>query len=118
MGNVDDVGKRAAVNDPSFVTASIAIDFAFNIAKKMYEDGIKKKGLAKQLGVSSAYITKLLNGITNMTIETMVKVADAVGFNLIVKLEPKYSVKDLKNYESIRKSPHICGATSPALLFL
>ena len=44
---------------------------------------------AAKLEASPAYVTKLLRGGTNFTLESMVKVSDAINCELEVKLVPK-----------------------------
>ena len=45
----------------------------------MVEKNITKTDLAKKIGVSKAYITKVLRGEANFTVETMVKFSMALG---------------------------------------
>ena len=45
----------------------------------MQENKISRVELAKRLGSSPAYITKVLRGDINFTVETMVRLAKAVG---------------------------------------
>jgi len=42
--------------------------------------------IAKKIGSSAAYITKIFRGDSNMTIETMVKLARATGGQLEIKV--------------------------------
>lgn len=89
-------------NDPSYIAADIALDLAINISTKMKELGLTRKKLAEKLNVSSAYITKLLSGNTNMTLNTMIKVADSLGYKLNVKLESKSKISfNQSNYVNV-----------------
>ena len=45
----------------------------------MVEKNITKTDLAKKIGFSKAYITKVLRGEENFTVETMVKFSMALG---------------------------------------
>ena len=88
---------------------SISIDVAIQFYKQMKKLGINKKELAKRLGVSKSYVTQLLNGKSNMTIETLIKVAEALNLNLQIKLVPKKldseaNVQSVKNQVKKAKS--------------
>jgi plasmid maintenance system antidote protein VapI len=50
---------------------------------------INRTELARRLGVSPAYITKLFRGNANFTIESMVRLARAVGARLHLHLAPE-----------------------------
>ncbi|NWE68975.1 XRE family transcriptional regulator [Pseudomonas gingeri] len=55
------------------------LEFVGGITRLMRIKGINNATLAERLESSAAYVTKALRGDTNFTIETMVKVADAMG---------------------------------------
>jgi transcriptional regulator with XRE-family HTH domain len=50
---------------------------------------VSRAELARRLGVSPAYITKLFRGNGNYTVETMVRLARAVGASLHLHLAPE-----------------------------
>ena len=54
------------------------------IIKLMDEQGVTKAELARRLGRSRPYVTKLLNGSTNMTIRTIADVLFHLGCRLEV----------------------------------
>lgn len=56
----------------------LSIQFAKNIEKLRKKRGLKKKELADKVGVSQAYITKVMQGEANYTLETMAKFAHAL----------------------------------------
>jgi len=67
-------------NDPDFITSGIVIEVLDNLYKRMEEKGINKAELAKRLGKSKAYVTKLLQGdYNNLTIKTLVELALAIN---------------------------------------
>ncbi len=68
---------------------SIAFDISVQIYRQMRKLGINKKELAEKLNVSKAYVTQLLKGKSNMTIETMVKIAEALNMTPKIELIPK-----------------------------
>jgi transcriptional regulator with XRE-family HTH domain len=56
----------------------LSIQFAKNIEHLRKQRGLKKKELAQKVGVSQAYITKVMQGEANYTLETMAKFAHAL----------------------------------------
>ena len=54
------------------------------IIRLMDEKGVSKAELARRLGRSRPYVTKLLNGSTNMTIRTIADVLFHLGYRLEV----------------------------------
>ena len=96
-------------NTIEYKIESIAFDIAVQLYKQMEKLGINKKELAEKLGVSKSYITQLLKGKSNMTIETLIKVAEALNLNLQIKLVPKKldseaNVQSVKNQVKKAKS--------------
>lgn len=54
-------------------------DFIEDVWRLMEEQKISRAELARRLGTSRAYVTKLLGGNANFTLQTMAKVAMALG---------------------------------------
>ena len=57
----------------------LLLDVADRIIEEMDRSDISRVELAKRLGVSPAYITKILRGHANLTIESLAKIAFALG---------------------------------------
>lgn len=53
-------------------------DYVLDICRLMEEKKVSKAELARRLGTSRAYVTKLLGGNANFTLATMTKVAMAL----------------------------------------
>ncbi len=67
-----------------------------NIARRMAasledNEAMNQKKLAEQVGVSAQYISKVLKGEENLTLETIAKLSEALGTELIAFPEYKYS---------------------------
>lgn len=60
------------------------IDFTEEIVRLMDETGMNRADLARRIGSSQPYITKLLGGNANFTITTMTKLARA--FDKVVRI--------------------------------
>ncbi len=65
---------------------SAKLDFAMKLEKQMKLAGLSYANLAKKIGTSAAYISKVFRGDTNMTIETMVKLSRASGARLNIEI--------------------------------
>ncbi|MDQ7824985.1 MAG: helix-turn-helix transcriptional regulator [Candidatus Eremiobacteraeota bacterium] len=59
------------------------------ICSLMKDKSISRAELARRLGSSRAYITKLLNGSANLTLETLVKIASSLDSELEILLLPE-----------------------------
>lgn len=77
--------EEAEKHDDYWISALI-LDFTENLHRLMKKKNIKKSELAKQLGTSAAYITKVLRGDANFTLKTMFRLAKAVGGNLQLRV--------------------------------
>lgn len=73
---VKDLEKKKLWLDKS---EKIAADVVYLLKKK----GIKKQNLAERIGVSRQYVNKIVKGKQNLTLETISKLEDALGENLI-----------------------------------
>lgn len=70
---------QEAQKDPSYWTAKVTHSFAISLNNMMVKKNVTKTDLAKKVGVSKAYITKVLRGEANFTVETMVKFSMTLG---------------------------------------
>ena len=61
--------------------------FTFEISKRMEIQNLRHQDLAERLDVSRSYVTQLLSGKSNFTLETMVKVAKEVGCKLTIQFD-------------------------------
>lgn len=73
-----DVYREAERHDDYWV-AGLVHDFTEALSRRMEEQGLSRAELARRLGTSQAYVTKVLRGNVNFTLATLVKLARAVG---------------------------------------
>ena len=66
-------------DDVEFLTEEMAFDCVNEVRRVMGEEGVSQAGLARRIGKSSAYVSKLLNYNPNMTLRSLVVIADALG---------------------------------------
>lgn len=69
-------------------------DFMISVHSIMTKEKISKSELSENIGCSAAYITKILKGDANFTIETMVKISKALNTKLCIHLsDPHESIQ-------------------------
>jgi transcriptional regulator with XRE-family HTH domain len=67
-------------------------EFAEDIWRLMEEQKVSRAELARRLGTSRAYVTKLLGGNANFTLQTMTKVAMALGSTIHVHVADQKAI--------------------------
>lgn len=75
----------------SYWVEKAKLDYALELDKFRRVSGLSGKTLAEKLGTSAAYISRVFRGDTNLTIESMVKLARATGAKVEIKLTPELS---------------------------
>lgn len=84
--NFKDLISKAKQRDSCWVAKAIQ-DFTEDLFRLMEERGVNKVELARRVAASPAYITRVLRGNTNLTLETMVRLTQAVEGKLCVHIE-------------------------------
>lgn len=78
-----------AESSPDYWREAAVIQFTEGLCRRMEEKKISKAELARRMGTSRAYVTRLLGGEANFTLGTMVKLALAVDGSLQVRIAEK-----------------------------
>ena len=114
-GNTVESFIRKAQSSDSYVAEKLKIEFSLALESRRREVGLSYADLARLIGSSPAYITKIFRGDTNMTIETMVKLARATGGSLDLKIvdvprktvvrKAKVSSRSIARAPAKKKSP-------------
>jgi transcriptional regulator with XRE-family HTH domain len=71
--------SREAERHDDYRVAGLVTEFTECLSRRMEEHGVSRTELARRLGTSQAYVTKVLRGNVNFTLATLVKLALAVG---------------------------------------
>jgi transcriptional regulator with XRE-family HTH domain len=79
---------QAARQTPAYHAEGASIRFTEELIARMKSCGITRTALAEKLGTSPAYITKILRGDTNFTLESMARVAQALDCEINFELRP------------------------------
>ncbi len=80
---------RQAEQDTDYWIESAKLDFIIELNRLLQTKKINHADLAKLINCTPAYISKVMGGNTNFTIETMVRLVRAVGGELSISIEPK-----------------------------
>lgn len=66
--------------------AGAILEFTESLVQEMERQGITRSELARRIGASPAYVTKILRGKANFTLETMIRLARALDADLHVQI--------------------------------
>ena len=81
-----------ARSSPDYWIAGPITELIEDIWRLMEEQKVSRAELARRLGTSRAYVTKLLGGNANFTLLTMVKVAMALGATIHVHVADQKAI--------------------------
>jgi transcriptional regulator with XRE-family HTH domain len=79
---------KAARETHEYRAEGASIEFTNAMLTRMRQVGISRSKLAAKIGVNPAYISKILRGDTNFSLETMVKIATALESDFRCHLQP------------------------------
>ncbi len=65
--------------DLEFVFEGVLLDVNERVCQLMERKSVSRAELARRLGKSRAYVTRLLNGLPNVTLKTLTQIAIALG---------------------------------------
>ncbi|MHB1047841.1 MAG: helix-turn-helix domain-containing protein [Thermoanaerobaculia bacterium] len=65
------------------------MDFTEDLCRVMAEKNVSRAELARRIGTSPAYVTKILRGSSNFTLSSMVRVAMALESEVRIHLSPR-----------------------------
>ena len=78
-----------ARKDHAYWVEGAILEFTEDMVNRMEEQGVSRSELARRIGTSPSYVTKILRGSTNFTLDTMVKVARALDCDFRCHLQPQ-----------------------------
>jgi transcriptional regulator with XRE-family HTH domain len=65
---------------------TVKLEFAVAIDRAMRDRRLSRKQVAQLLGTSPAWVTKVLRGDVNLTVDSMVRLCGAVGRELQIRV--------------------------------
>ena len=72
---------------PEYTAESVAVTFLVEINARMLAQGINNVELAQRMGTTRSYITRLFRGSTNLSVQTMTRLAHGVGCSVRVQVD-------------------------------
>jgi transcriptional regulator with XRE-family HTH domain len=91
-------------NTIEYKIESASIDIALQVYKQMQYLNINQSQLAYKLNVSKSYISQILKGKNNLTIETLIKLSEALNMKTEIKFSP---IDDVVKKDSFILSDHL-----------
>jgi transcriptional regulator with XRE-family HTH domain len=79
---------KAARETHEYRAEGASIEFTNAMLTRMRQLDVSRSELAARIGVNPAYISKILRGDTNFSLETMVKIANALESDFRCHLQP------------------------------
>lgn len=73
------IHAESLASDPEYLAEDMALDLTEDISRIMQFRGLTKAELARAMGVTRAYVTRMLNAPPNMTLRTIATVGVALG---------------------------------------
>lgn len=80
---------QSAEQSDRFRIDGLKVEISEQIYQAMNQQGISNADLARRLGKSRAYVTKLLRGTTNFTLESLVRIGRALSHEVEINLVTK-----------------------------
>ena len=77
------------------------LEFTEELCRLMESQGVSRAELARRLDTSPAYVTKILRGTSNFTLETMVRAAQALGCEVKIRMAPDSSRTLVNEYNRL-----------------
>jgi transcriptional regulator with XRE-family HTH domain len=102
--------EEAQQHDDFWIEAAI-LEITEAVVRRMDELAISRSELARRLGTSPAYVTKILRGSANFTLASIVKLARALDCDVSVRLAPRRqeTAREGDRPETRRSSSHARG---------
>ena len=93
IGSLERYRERARrlEDDPRFIAEELKLAFADDLVRLLEARGLKRTELAEKLGTNRGYITRVLDTEYNLTIETMARIAHALGARISLHMHFKES---------------------------
>jgi transcriptional regulator with XRE-family HTH domain len=92
---------EAARKTDAYRAEGASIQFTEELVARLKASGLTRTALAEKIGASPAYVTKILRGDTNFTLDSMVKIANALGCDLLIRLQPTVSATKSTRHSSV-----------------
>jgi transcriptional regulator with XRE-family HTH domain len=101
MSKLADVLSKAR-RSVSYLAEKCVLQYTAEIDRLIESRQVTRAELGRRIGASPAYVTKVLRGETNLTVKTMVSLADALGARVeIIVLEERADARDSGGWKTV-----------------
>lgn len=80
--------KKELLNDPEIKREYDSLAVAKMIYSVRTEANLTQEQLAKRIGTRQANISRVEKGSSNITVDTLSKIAEATGYELVISMKP------------------------------
>ena len=94
-------------HDPEFVANGLALALAEDVAGALVDAKISKAELARRMGVSRSYVTRVLDAPPNLTLMSISKVALALGLTPEIRLRRPCGFSSLEESLTAVETPSV-----------
>lgn len=84
--------------DPDYIAELLILGLNEQVVSRMQALGLRRSELAQRMGVTKAYITRILRGNPNLTLRSIAALSLALDTRPIVGLQPCRSVDELVHW--------------------
>lgn len=100
----------------AYYQEGLLIEIAGRVVEAMENRGITRSELARRLDVSPAYVTKILRGHANLSLESLAKIAFALDFKWECILMPKDAKIGLLSFTDETGKSAICAVEKATII--
>lgn len=93
------------------------LQFAMGLERQRKSANMTYAAIAQKLGTSAAYITKIFRGDSNVTVESMVKLAHATGGRLDIKIVDEVAAPVHWDFSNIKANTGGTSTRASAVIF-
>jgi transcriptional regulator with XRE-family HTH domain len=97
----------------SFALERTLLEITEEIAQQLLKQNITRADLAKKLGVSRSYVTQLVKGKPNLQLNTLFKVAYALGLRPLIRFE-SLEIEELNQFQQTTHGLITSSITEPS----
>ncbi len=84
-------------DDPEYRAEGYYLEVTEKVLERMSQEGISKAELARRMDCSKSHITQLFQGVTNITLETLAKLAVSVNAEWEFRLSTESSASGVRD---------------------
>ena len=85
-------------DDPDYIAEFLVLGLNEQVVSRMEAMGLRRSDIARRMGVSRAYITRILKGNPNLTLRSIAALSVALDTRPIIALQPCRTVGEFVNW--------------------